>query len=628
MGRLESPFLNQEIVARSSSSCAGAPAPADAPPWLGAELEEGEFHLNRLPRKAREQFDKGTGAWREAVKEAIQAGIKDPGTLADLMFFMHHPDRMKSGVGRSLSRTEPDFVKLRALWNLYCTIASGFLNPSSPPSSVFIPGNASRTRAYEDYVANPTTGLVTLLLNGRTTGGARPRVDETGAFDSMQKAVEALGTGDYLYLTTWQLKPSLVPLTAPGTSGMKNWGDLLVEKAKQGVTIRIIMSDFPPQALGFKSDVDGMKALVARLPVRERDNLKYLVSMHPAKMFDPRIPGPTPVATHHHKFMVLRKGKTHQAFCGGLDISPPRTPDGWAAAGFVWHDVHSRLDGLIVLDLEREFVLRWNREKGHTTAGKLPDWKAFEELTADGADATDRNERSNTHRVQMQRTVSTGGNVTDIKRDDIWQGYFRLVASARRFLFVENQYIREPVLADAIVVQAQANPELVVIIVVSKETDDPDNELTQHGRSLQHEFFRRLFAGIPPARRRVYAMFQRLVHSKILLVDDRALTIGSANANPRGFFMDSELNVTVDNAALVRDARHELWSHDLNVSKSTVAGWPVGAFIARWDEVAKANDANLKTPAKMVGEGVISYDPLTVKGKNWSPIIPDVLTEM
>jgi phosphatidylserine/phosphatidylglycerophosphate/cardiolipin synthase-like enzyme len=227
----------------------------------------------------------------------------------------------------------------------------------------------------------------------------------------------------------------------------------------------------------------------------------------------------------------------------------------------------------------------------------------------------------------MLRTVSTGGNVADIKRDDIWQGYFSLIASARRFLFVENQYIREPVLADAIVVQAQANPELVVIVVVSKETDDPDNALTQHGRSLQHEFFRRLLAGIPPARRRVYAMFQRLVHSKVLLVDDRALTIGSANANPRGFFLDSELNVTVDNPAFVRDARVDLWSHDLNVSKTTVAGWPVGAFIARWDEVAKANDANLKTPDKLVGEGVISYDPLTVKGKNWSPIIPDVLTE-
>lgn len=465
MGRLETPFLNQELVLRSGGDL------------IGAELEEQEFRRDRLPPKVRQQFDKGASAWREAVQEAIQAGVRDPSKLADLIFFMHHADRMKSGVGSALDRTKEEFVKLRTLWNLHRTIAVDLLKPSTAPPTVFIPAIASSN--YEDYVAKPTTGLVTLLLNGRTTGGARPRVDETGAFDSMQKAVESLGAGDYLYLTTWQLKPSLVPLTAPGPPGIKNWGDLFVEKAKQGVTIRIIMSDFPPQGLGFKSDVDSMKALVLRLPVSARDNLKYIVSMHPAKMLDPRIPGLTPVGTHHHKFMVLRKGKTHLAFCGGLDISPPRTPDGWRTFGFIWHDVHARLEGLIVLDLAREFVLRWNREKGHTTAGTVTDWKPFEALSTDRADATDLEARRNTHKVQMHRTVSTGGSVADIKRDDIWQGYISLVAGARRFLFMENQYIREAVLADAIVIQAQAHPQLIVIIVVSKETDDPDNLLTE-----------------------------------------------------------------------------------------------------------------------------------------------------
>jgi phosphatidylserine/phosphatidylglycerophosphate/cardiolipin synthase-like enzyme len=121
-------------------------------------------------------------------------------------------------------------------------------------------------------------------------------------------------------------------------------------------------------------------------------------------------------------------------------------------------------------------------------------------------------------------------------------------------------------------------------------------------------------------------MHKRLVHSKLLLVDDRALTVGSANANPRGFFLDSELNVMVDNPAMVRDARLELWSHDLNVAKSTVAGWATSDFITRWDAVAKANEANLTTPDKMVGEGVIPHDPASVKGKS-SLLIPDVLTE-
>jgi len=158
----------------------------------------------------------------------------------------------------------------------------------------------------------------------------------------------------------------------------------------------------------------------------------------------------------------------------------------------------------------------------------------------------------------MLRTVSVGAYPQDIRRDDIWQGYFRLIGCATRFIFMENQYFFEPKLADAIVKQAEAQPALIVIIVVSFETDDPTNPYTQHGRALQNEFFTRLFAGIPPARLRVYTMLGRLVHSKLVLVDDQLLTVGSANANPRGFFMDSELNVVLDDADAVKGFRHKL----------------------------------------------------------------------
>ena len=38
-------------------------------------------------------------------------------------------------------------------------------------------------------------------------------------------------------------------------------------------------------------------------------------------------------------------------------------------------------------------------------------------------------------------------------------------------------------------------------------------------------------------------MHERYVHSKLIVADDRWWCIGSANVNPRGFGLDSELNV-------------------------------------------------------------------------------------
>jgi phospholipase D1/2 len=361
----------------------------------------------------------------------------------------------------------------------------------------------------------------------------------------------------------------------------------------------------------FQTNLNPLNQIIGELPVSARDNLKYIFSKHPADL----------VASHHQKFMVVKKGKTIIAYCGGLDISFNRTPAGWGP-NFVWHDIHAKLEGLIARDLEREFVLRWNREKDKSTASMLPGWKSFETLAQAPVTSVDREISKNIHKLQMLRTVSVGMTSPDIRRDDIWQGYFRLIGCATRFIFMENQYFHEPKMADAIVKQAQAQSGLIVIIVVTSISDDPANMYTQHCLALRHEFFARLSRGLPPSRLRVYTKFVAMVHSKLILVDDRVLSMGSANANPRGFFLDTELNVMLDDAEAVTRFRHRLWSHDLGVTEESVATWAVSDFIAKWDAVAKANEG--KTPDQMTGEGFIPFGPRNVQGKR-SSLIPAVL---
>ena len=138
----------------------------------------------------------------------------------------------------------------------------------------------------------------------------------------------------------------------------------------------------------------------------------------------------------------------------------------------MWHDVGAKLEGLIAHDLEREFVEHWNREKDKSSAKPFDGWKGFEKLAQVGASEADKAADLNKHRLQMLRTVSVGPDPSNIRRDDIWRGYFRLIGRATRFIYLENQYIQEPKLADAIVKQAESQPELIVIVMVGTGTDD------------------------------------------------------------------------------------------------------------------------------------------------------------
>jgi phosphatidylserine/phosphatidylglycerophosphate/cardiolipin synthase-like enzyme len=616
---------------------------------LGSAPTGNEFRVDSLPLSVQKLFKGGNTFWLIALDVAIrQEKIKDTKQLADMIFFMHHPERIKKDGGFGLiDPKEEEFIRLRAEWDHYHTIASRWLDPSLVPD-VFLP--EQRSTNYEDYVAAQTTGRITLMVNGRKSGGFRGN-GETEAFDSMQRTVESLGINDTIFLTAWQFifieadngNPDVTPLTVANPKGLKTWIDLFKSKAKEGVKIRLIISDLP-QSIGFMTDFKSLETNIGELPFSTQDNLKYIVSKHPANIG-------IDVGSHHQKFMVVKKSKTKIAYCGGLDISRSRIPGaaGWGD-DFVWHDIHAKLEGLIVGDLEREFVLRWNREKDKSTAKPLPGWNGFEKLVYAPVDSVDKDRSKNTHKLQMLRTVSVGAdreNISkDIKRDDVWQGYFRLIGSATRFIFMENQYFREPKMADAIVKQAQAQPGLIVIIVVSSGTDDPQTvdpdskrldrvkqeilfRYAQHCLALRHEFFTR-FADLRKQKRlRVYTMPYKdgLVHSKLILVDDQFLSMGSANANPRDFFMDTQLNVMLDDAEAVTRFRHRLWSHDLGIPTKTIEGWTPQKFVDRWDTQANFNQDLLKknTAKQTVGERIIPYDPLKWPGKKDSTMFPDVV---
>jgi phosphatidylserine/phosphatidylglycerophosphate/cardiolipin synthase-like enzyme len=77
------------------------------------------------------------------------------------------------------------------------------------------------------------------------------------------------------------------------------------------------------------------------------------------------------------------------------------------------------------------------------------------------------------------------------------------------------------------------------------------------------------------------------VHAKVGIIDDRWLTIGSANLNAHSLFNDTEMNVITDDAALARDTRLRLWAEHLEVDQSAIAGRAAGEVVDElWRPIA------------------------------------------
>ena len=77
------------------------------------------------------------------------------------------------------------------------------------------------------------------------------------------------------------------------------------------------------------------------------------------------------------------------------------------------------------------------------------------------------------------------------------------------------------------------------------------------------------------------------VHAKIGIVDDRWLTIGSANLNEHSLFNDTEMNVVTHDPRLARETRLRLWAEHLECDPVELDGEPAQIVDERWRPLAE-----------------------------------------
>ena len=278
---------------------------------------------------------------------------------------------------------------------------------------------------------------------------------------------------------------------------------------------------------------------------------------------------------HHEKIIVI---DDEVAFVGGVDLStlsgdrwdetvhPPRGATGW-------HDVATRLRGPVVTDVAQHFRDRWQEVAGSPIAAPVPQPPA--------GDVT----------VQLLRTVPEATyRFADRGEFSILQAYLGALARAEQFIYLENQFLWSAEIVQTLAEKLRNPPTpnfRLLLLLPARPTNGKDTTRGQLGRLLDADDGRGMV--LPTTIRSLHdgEKDPLYVHAKVGIIDDRWLTIGSANLNEHSLFNDTEVNILTDDAALARDTRLQLWSEHLQRPVADIDGDPVRVIDDQWKPLAE-----------------------------------------
>jgi phosphatidylserine/phosphatidylglycerophosphate/cardiolipin synthase-like enzyme len=157
--------------------------------------------------------------------------------------------------------------------------------------------------------------------------------------------------------------------------------------------------------------------------------------------------------------------------------------------------------------------------------------------------------------------------------------FLDMIASAKRFIYAENQYFASPRIAAAIARRmSEADPPEIVIVsplrsdgwLEQKAMDATRVRLCQFvGRADTRNRFR-IYNPVTEAGQPIY------VHAKVMIVDDHLLRVGSSNMNNRSLGLDSECDLAIEasderQSATIAGVRTRLMAEHLGASEEVVA---------------------------------------------------------
>ena len=265
--------------------------------------------------------------------------------------------------------------------------------------------------------------------------------------------------------------------------------DALIDKARQGVKIRVLYDD-----VGCWKVNHAFYEQMMYEGIEVQSFLKVRFPQFTSK-----------VNYRNHRKIVVIDGKV--GFIGGMNIAR-RYVEGFSWG--IWRDTHVQIRGKAVYGLQTAFLTDWyfvNRTL-LTSAAYFPKMENFGKSL-----------------VQIVTSDPTG------EWRDIMQGLTLAISSARNYFYIESPYLlpTDPVL---VALQSAALSGVDVRIMIPKRAD---TFITHKGSLSYLEDMMR--AGV-----RIYLYKAGFLHSKMMVSDDEFATVGSTNMDFRSFEHNFEAN--------------------------------------------------------------------------------------
>lgn len=337
-------------------------------------------------------------------------------------------------------------------------------------------------------------------------------------------------------------------------------------------------------------------------------NLPYLLRWKWNRQISVRLDGKHPMGSSHHQKMLVIDDAV--AYCGGIDVTLDRwdtrehlddNPDRCRPNGKPygpWHDISSRFTGPAARALGELCRHRWTRAGG----GAVP-------LVASVAAPANNAPSFSFGKVDLAIARTSPAYLEEAAVTEIERLYIDMIKAAKHVVYAESQYFASRKIAQAIA-QRLAEPDGPEFVLINPTTSD--NWLGQlamdTARARLAEALRRHDTH---GRFRIYHLTTAkgqpiYVHSKLMIVDNDYLRVGSSNMNNRSLRFDQECDVAMEAgedeqlSRKIASFRNDLLSEHLGATPDAVEeailehGSLIAAIEALRVHSAKAGIATLK----------------------------------
>lgn len=329
-------------------------------------------------------------------------------------------------------------------------------------------------------------------------------------------------------------------------------------------------------------------------------------------------------ACHHQKIVVV---DDRVAFAGGLDLTrgrwdtsehrpcdPRRRDVETDPIPQPYHDIQMIVSGPVAAALGELARERWHRATGEKLAPppepvpSIPYWPDY--LAPDLENTS----------VAIARTVPRYGDQAEVR--EVEQLLLDAIAAARDTIYIEAQYFTAQKIGAALAKRLSEydGPEVVVLL-----PEHTDGWLSQNTMDvLRERLFKQLQRADHHHRLRLYCPYVPgldgecvNVHSKMIIVDNELVRVGSANLNNRSMGLDTECDLVLEAAG---DARVH---GAIETFRNRLLGEHLGVE-PRMIETHLAHDGSLIRAIELLSGSERTLVPLTFRvTPDMDALIPD-----